>query len=265
MPVTPHAHLGRVVLVRHGESVANAAGMFTGVLDVPLSERGVREAHRAAELVAATGIRFDLALTSELERAWATADVLASSDSAGPHLPPVERTWLLNERTYGALTGRTKADVCAEVGETQFLAWRRSVRVPPPAMGDDAFRELAESPLFRRLPAEALVRTESLADVMVRVGRLWRERVDPVLRRGGSVLLVAHGNSLRALCGVVDALDDVEIQQLGLPTGHPLLYELDPDGAERDGLLVPLVRGGVYLDEPAALAAAERLAREGGT
>ena len=119
-PVTAHAHLGRVVLVRHGESVANAAGMFTGVLDVPLSERGVLEAHRAAELVAATGIRFDLALTSELERAWATADILAADL---PALPAVERTWLLNERTYGALTGRTKADVCAEVGEAQFLAW----------------------------------------------------------------------------------------------------------------------------------------------
>lgn len=261
-PVTAHAHLGRVVLVRHGESVANAAGMFTGVLDVPLSERGVLEAHRAAELVAATGIRFDLALTSELERAWATADILASDV---PELPSVERTWLLNERTYGALTGRTKADVCAEVGETQFLAWRRSVRVPPPEMSDDAYRELAESALFRRLPPEALVRTESLADVVVRVGRLWRERVDPVLREGGSVLIVAHGNSLRALCAVVDALDDVEVQQLGLPTGHPLLYELDPAGPERDGLLVPIVRGGVYLDAAAALAAAERLAREGGT
>ncbi|PWD49944.1 phosphoglycerate mutase [Serinibacter arcticus] len=261
-PVTPDLHLGRVVLVRHGESVANAAGMFTGVLDVPLSERGVEEARRAARLVGATGLRFDVAITSELERAWHTADVLARELSA---LPTFVRDWRLDERCYGALTGRTKTEVCDEVGEGQFLAWRRSVRVPPPPMDDALHAELAATPLFQRLPAAALPRTESLADVMVRVTQLWRERVEPVVRGGGAAIVVGHGNSLRALCGVLDALSDVEVQALGLPTGHPLLYELDPTAPPRDGLLVPLVRGGVYLDGPGAQAAAERLAREGGT
>lgn len=255
-------HLGRAVLVRHGESVANAAGLFTGVLDVPLSDRGRREAHRAAELIAATSIVFDLALCSELTRARQTAEVLAVDL---PLLPPVQHDWRLDERNYGALTNRTKADVLAEQGEAQFLAWRRSVHVPPPPMGDALYDELAATPLFRRLPPAALVRTESLADVMVRVGALWRERVDPLLRDGGAVLVVGHGNSLRALCAVVDGLTDPEIQDLGLPTGHPLLYEFSPTGAERDGLLVPLARGGSYLDEPRARAAAEALAREGGT
>lgn len=255
-------HRARAVLLRHGESVANAAGMFTGVLDVPLSDRGAAEARRAADLIAASGTRFDLVLTSELERAWHTADLV---HAGVPGLPQPERDWRLDERCYGALTGRTKADVLAEAGEAQFLAWRRSVHVPPPPMTDEQHAELAATPLFRRLPPQALPRTESLADVMVRVGHVWHERVDPVLRTGRSVLVVAHGNSLRALCGVLDALADPEIQDLGLPTGHPLLYELDPAGPERDGLLVPLVRGGTYLDETAARAAAERLAREGGT
>lgn len=254
--------MSRVVMVRHGESVANAAGMFTGVLDVPLSERGVREAHRAAELVAATELRFSLALTSELERAWRTAEVLAHDLAT---LPTPVRDWRLNERNYGALSGRTKSEVCDEVGEAQFLAWRRSVHVPPPPMGEEQHAALAGTAVMRRLPAAALVRTESLADVMVRVGQVWRERVDPVVRSGGAVLLVAHGNSLRALCGVVDALADIEIQALGLPTGHPLLYEFDPAASAAGEPLVPLVRGGTYLDEPAARAAAIRLAREGGT
>ncbi len=250
------------VLVRHGESTANAAGLFTGVLDVPLSQRGMEEARRAADLLRATGLGFEAAYCSELARAWQTADVLAAEL---PDLPPFQRDWRLDERNYGALTTLTKSAVRAEHGEEQFLAWRRSVHTPPPPMGDALFDQLAASELFRRLPPEALVRTESLADVMVRVRAFWAERVDPVLRAGRNVIVVGHGNSLRALCAVVDDLPDEEVRTLGLPTGHPLVYEMDTGGPQRRGLLVPRVRGGVYLDEVAARVAAERLAREGGT
>lgn len=246
------------ILVRHGESVANAAGLFTGVLDVPLSDRGRTEAVEAARLIAATGLTFDLALTSELARAWQSADVIAAELS---DLPPFVRDWRLNERNYGALTSLTKARVRAEHGEEQFLAWRRSVHVPPPPMGDALMASLAATDLFRRLPPQALVRTESLADVMARVGELWQERVAPILEEGGNVLVVGHGNSLRALCGVLDRLSDPEIQALGLPTGHPLAYGFNRTPAG----LMPVPRGGVYLDAENARIAAEHLARDGGT
>lgn len=261
---SPHRFgpLGQVVLVRHGESVANAAGLFTGVLDVPLSEMGRAEAARAARLVGATGIAFSRAFSSELARAWQTAEVLSEHL---PSLPAFERDWRLNERNYGGLTTLTKTFVRAQFGEEQFRAWRRSVHIPPPPMPAQLYDSLAATPLFRRLPAQALVRTESLADVMVRVGNFWRERVDPLLRAGTAVLVVGHGNSLRALCAVVDHLADAEIEALGLPTGHPLLYEFDPAAPPRDGLLPPLVRGGRYLDEVAAHAAAQELALAGGT
>lgn len=264
-PQPAHA---RAVLVRHGESTANAAGLFTGVLDVPLSARGAEEARAAAHLVVETGIPFEVAITSELARAWRSADIVTAEYAAlavEPPLPAFVRDWRLDERNYGGLTSLTKARVREEYGEAQFLAWRRSVRTPPPPMGDALYEHLADTPLFRRLPPQALVRTESLADVMVRVAELWRDRVVPVLRRGGNALVVGHGNSLRALCGVIDRLTDPEIQLLGLPTGHPLLYEFDPAAPEQDGLPVPLVRGGVYLDAERAHAAAEQLAREGGT
>ena len=252
--------MARAVLVRHGESQANADGLFTGVLDVPLSHGGVQEAHYAAALL--SGMEFAATFTSELERAWRTADVIAADL---PCLPPFVRDWRLDERNYGGLTTRTKSAVLAEVGEAQFLAWRRSVNVPPPPMGDELYEYLAATPLFRRLPPAALVRTESLADVMARVESFWREAVEPVLRTGGDVLLVAHGNSLRALCGVVGELRDEEIQDLGLPTGHPLVYEFAGTSSHQTGLLVPTERLGRYLDEPEALAAAEKLRREGGT
>lgn len=132
-------------------------------------------------------------------------------------------------------------------------------------MADGLYEEFAASPLFQRLPAAALTRTESLADVMVRVGHFWHERVEPFLRRGQGVLIVGHGNSLRALCGVIDRLPDDEIRTLGLPTGHPLRYDFDLDRARAAGPLIPAARGGTYLDEPTALLAAQQLAREGGT
>lgn len=250
------------VLVRHGESTANAAGLFTGVLDVPLSQLGKQEAAGAAGLLRETGLTFAAAYCSELARAWQSADIIAQEL---PDLPPFQRDWRLDERNYGALTTLTKSAVKEEYGEEQFLAWRRSVNTPPPPMGEALYARLAASELFRRLPPEALVRTESLADVMVRVARFWAECAEPILRSGQNVLVVAHGNSLRALCAVVDDLPEQEVRHLGLPTGHPLVYELDPRGPERNGLLVPLRPGGTYLDEVAARIAAEQLAREGGT
>lgn len=265
MPVSNLGAMPRravVVLCRHGESTANADGLFTGVLDVSLSERGRREAIEAGQLLRDSGLSFQHAYCSELARAWQTAEIL---EQELPTLPSFVRDWRLNERNYGGLTSLTKKAVREAFGEQQFLAWRRSVHTPPPPMRDDLYDALAATELFRRLPEAALVRTESLADVMIRVEAFWRERVDPALRRGENVLVVAHGNSLRALCAVVDDLPDEQVRTLGLPTGHPLRYDMSPDGDERRGMLLPLVPGGTYLDEPAALAAAEHLAREGGT
>ncbi|TFD12528.1 2,3-diphosphoglycerate-dependent phosphoglycerate mutase [Cryobacterium sp. TMT4-10] len=260
---------GVLILLRHGESTANAAGLFTGVLDAPLSEQGIREAQAATallnlalagELLPGPGAGADpppvTLFTSTLARARQTAAIVA----AGLAIPPAhcDADWRLNERNYGALTGRSKNDVRAEFGEEQFVAWRRSVDAAPPPMSDALHDEFARSALFRGLPPAALTRTEALSEVIERVGAVLEERVDPLLARGQTVLVIAHGNSLRALCAVLDGLDDQQIRDLNLPTGHPLVYRFD--SADR-----PNPAGGRYLDAVTALAAAVRLASEGGT
>ena len=269
---------GVLIVLRHGQSTANAAGLFTGVLDAPLSDQGIREAHTATVLLnlALPGERPPTTgtgspamttapapaaapvtlFTSTLTRARQTAAIVA----AGLARPPVgcDADWRLNERNYGALTGRSKDDVRAEFGEEQFVAWRRSVAEAPPAMGDLLYDEFAGTALFRALPAAALNRTEALSDVITRVDAFLTERVDPLLARGEIVLVVAHGNSLRALCAVIDGLSDGQIRDLNLPTGQPLVYRFD---ARRRS--VPF--GGRYLDSVTALAAALTLANEGGT
>nr|WP_241994578.1 2,3-bisphosphoglycerate-dependent phosphoglycerate mutase [Cryobacterium sp. TMT2-10] len=241
------------------------------MLDAPLSEQGIREAHAATALLnlalagellpgSGAGAGADpppvTLLTSTLARARQTADIVA----AGLALPPAgcDADWRLNERNYGALTGRSKDDVRAEFGEEQFVAWRRSVDAAPPPMSDALYDEFARSALFRGLPPAALTRTEALSEVIERVGAVLEERVDPLLARGQTVLVIAHGNSLRALCAVLDGLDDQQIRDLNLPTGHPLVYRFD--SADR-----PNPAGGRYLDAVTALAAAVRLASEGGT
>lgn len=240
---------GNLVLVRHGQSQANAEGLFTGILDVPLTGTGRAEAVRAAELLDDAELWPPICFCSPLQRARATAEIL---DARLRHAPG--RTvydWRLAERNYGALTGRTKRSVLAEYGQTQFFAWRRSVDIAPPAMSIAQRQSLGYAP-------EMLGRTESLNDVIARVGAAWRQRIEPAVHRCGSALVVAHGNSLRALCSILDDLTDAEVQNLNIPTGHPLIYRIAENGR-------PLLRGGEYLDPISARSASEQIAQEGGT
>jgi 2,3-bisphosphoglycerate-dependent phosphoglycerate mutase len=246
--VTSKPNGGSLVLLRHGQSTANAAGLFTGILDPGLSESGADEARAAGALLRTHDLVPDAAFTSPLRRASQTMAIVATV----LELPAgtVTADWRLNERNYGALTGRHKDDVRAEVGEAQFLAWRRSVDTAPPEMSDARLAEFADTDLFRGLPERALTRTESLRDVMVRIEEFHTEMVQPRLAAGDTVLVVAHGNSLRAYCAIVENLDKSAIHTLNLPTGHPLVYRT---GARH------------YLDAARAEAAALALTLDGGT
>lgn len=247
---------GSMLLLRHGESTANAAGLFTGVLDVGLTERGFREARTAAKLITAAGVRPDVTYVSELRRTRQTAEILLRVLD----LPstPIRSDWRLDERNYGALTGRSKHDVRAEFGEVAFRMWRRSVDVAPPPMPDDQFDSIAGSVPFRNLPAVALSRTESLADVIARVRSFYLQRIVPDITGGLTVLVVGHGNSLRALCADLDQLSRAEIEALNIPTGQPLLYDF--------GRIFTLeARSNHYLDPDTALPAAIGIAQQGGT
>ena len=246
--MTGRPNEGSLVLLRHGQSTANAANLFTGILDPELSTVGTDEARAAAGLLSTHGLVPDAVLVSPLRRAGQTAAIVA--DELGLPTGTVAVDWRLNERNYGALTGRRKDDVRAESGEAQFLAWRRSVDTAPPAMSDEQLAGFADTALFRGLPARALTRTESLRDVMHRVAPFHTERVLPLLAAGQSVLVVAHGNSLRAYCAVIENLDKPAIHRLNLPTGHPLVYR----AGDRH-----------YLDTARAEAAALALTLEGGT
>lgn len=247
---------GTLILLRHGESTANAAGLFTGVLDVALTVDGVAEGRNAAALLNTARLSPDVVLTSTLRRAQETATIVRSL------LPtPPERgwsDWRVNERNYGALTGRSKADVVREFGEKRFTDWRRSLDSAPDPMSDELHHELSVRPPFDTLPPQALTRTESLNDVIRRVGTFYGDTLVPLLEQGCGVLLVAHGNSLRALCVVLDRLDDDAVRRLNLPTGQPLVYRFDAH-------LTPEPAGGRYLDEAGAKAGAIALALEGGT
>jgi len=246
--VTSRPSGGSLVLLRHGQSTANAAGLFTGILDPGLSPSGADEAETAAGLLQAHDLVPDAVFVSPLQRAAQTAAIVADA----LHLPAAMVTidWRLNERNYGALTGRHKDDVRAEAGEDQFLAWRRSVDTAPPAMSDEQFALFQGTTLFRGLPARALTRTESLRDVMARITEFHAEQIVPLLAEERTVLVVAHGNALRAYCAVLEHLDKSAIHRLNLPTGHPLVYQA---GGRR------------YLDAPRAEAAALALTLDGGT
>jgi 2,3-bisphosphoglycerate-dependent phosphoglycerate mutase len=246
--VTSKPNGGSLVLLRHGQSTANAAGLFTGILDPGLSDTGADEARAAGALLLKHDLVPDAAFVSPLQRAGRTAAIVA--DVLGLPTGAVSIDWRLNERNYGALTGRHKDDVRAEVGEAQFLAWRRSVDTAPPEMSDAHLAEFAGTALFRGLPARALTRTESLRDVMDRIDEFHTEQVLPRLASGQTVLIVAHGNSLRAYCAVLENLEKSAIHALNLPTGHPLVYR---SGGRR------------YLDASRAEAAALALSLDGGT
>ncbi len=242
-----------LVMLRHGESEWNAKNLFTGWVDVPLSQKGTAEARRGGELLATAGVLPDVVHTSLLRRAITTANL--ALDVADRHWIPTRRSWRLNERHYGALQGKDKKQTLAEYGEEQFMLWRRSYDTPPPAIeADDEFSQ-AHDPRYADLGAD-MPASECLSDVVSRMLPYWESEVVPDLRAGKVVLLAAHGNSLRALVKHLDGISDEAVAGLNIPTGMPLVYELDED-------LAPVAPGGRYLDPEAAAAAAAAVANQG--
>jgi 2,3-bisphosphoglycerate-dependent phosphoglycerate mutase len=242
-----------LILLRHGESEWNQKNLFTGWVDVDLTVTGEAEGRRGGELLVEHGLLPDVVHTSVLRRAIRTAEI--SLNVADRHWLPVRRSWRLNERHYGALQGKDKAAVRAEFGDEQFMLWRRSYDTPPPPLAaDDKFSQVHD-PRYADL-LDSVPRTECLADVVSRLLPYWYDAIVPDLRRGATVLIAAHGNSLRALIKHLDKVGDDEIVTLNVPTGIPLHYELDP------GTLLP-TRPGAYLDPDAAVAAIEAVANQG--
>jgi 2,3-bisphosphoglycerate-dependent phosphoglycerate mutase len=244
----------QLVLLRHGESDWNAKNLFTGWVDVGLSERGRDEAIRSGALMVDAGVLPDLLHTSVLRRAIQTAQLCL--DLIDRHWLPVRRSWRLNERHYGALQGKNKKETLEQYGEEQFMLWRRSYDTPPPQIADDdEFSQTADA-RYAGLPDEIRPRTECLADVVDRMLPYWYDAIVPDLLTGATVLVAAHGNSLRALVKHLDDMSDSDVVSLNIPTGIPLLYELGPD-------LRPLSVGGRYLDPEAAAAAIEAVKNQG--
>ena len=212
----------KLVLLRHGESGWNRENRFTGWTDVDLSAQGVEEARAAGRLLKADGCGFDLACTSMLKRAIRTLNL--ALEELDQLWIPVQKDWRLNERHYGALQGLNKAETAAKFGEAQVLAWRRSYDVPPPALDPNDARYEARDPRYRGV---AVPRTECLKDTVARVIPCWNDSIAPAIRAGKRVLVAAHGNSLRALVKHLDGISDADIVGLNVPTGVPLVYELD--------------------------------------
>jgi 2,3-bisphosphoglycerate-dependent phosphoglycerate mutase len=242
-----------LVLLRHGESDWNQKNLFTGWVDVDLTETGEREAVRGGQLLVEHELLPDVVHTSLLRRAIRTAQI--ALDTADRHWIAVRRSWRLNERHYGALQGKDKAAVRAEFGDEQFMLWRRSYDVPPPPLPDDDRYSQVDDPRYRDL-LETVPRTECLKDVVARLLPYWYDALVPDLRRHGVVLVAAHGNSLRALVKHLDGLGDEEVVALNIPTGIPLHYDLDP-------VTMRPTKPGAYLDPEAAAAAIEAVANQG--
>ncbi|GAA4962688.1 phosphoglyceromutase [Pseudonocardia tropica] len=240
-----------LVLLRHGQSDWNAKNLFTGWVDVPLSSQGEAEARRGGELLAEAGVAPDVVHTSLLRRAISTANI--ALDAADRHWIPVRRDWRLNERHYGALQGKDKKQTLEQYGEEQFMLWRRSYDTPPPAIEKGSEFSQDADPRYAGVDAPL---TECLADVVDRFLPYWTEAVVPDLRDGKVVLLAAHGNSLRALVKYLDGISDADIAGLNIPTGIPLVYDLDDD-------LTPTNPGGRYLDPAAAQEAIAGVANQG--
>ena len=243
----------RLVLLRHGESAWNAKNLFTGWVDVDLTAQGEEEAIRGGKLLAERGLLPDLVHTSVLRRAIRTAQL--GLDAADRHWIPVRRSWRLNERHYGALQGKDKAQTLAEYGEEQFMLWRRSYDTPPPALDDSDEFSQARDPRYGDL-LETLPRTECLKDVVGRMLPYWYDAIVPDLRRNGVVLVAAHGNSLRAMVKHLDGLSDEAVVSLNIPTGIPLHYDLDDTTLRPTG-------PGTYLDPEAAAEAITAVANQG--
>jgi 2,3-bisphosphoglycerate-dependent phosphoglycerate mutase len=243
---------GKLLLLRHGQSIWNLENLFTGWVDVDLSEQGRQEAREAGRLLVEAGIAFDVAFTSVLKRAIRTLWI--ALDAMDLMWLPVERTWRLNERHYGALQGLDKAQTVAKHGADQVKVWRRSYDIPPPPLPETDPGHPRFDRRYVGVPAAELPACESLKDTLARVLPFWNGRIAPELRAGRNVLVAAHGNSLRALVKMLDGMSDTDIVELNIPTGAPLLYELDAG-------LKPLSRR--YLGDPEAVKArAEAVARQ---
>jgi 2,3-bisphosphoglycerate-dependent phosphoglycerate mutase len=242
-----------LVLLRHGESDWNAKNLFTGWVDVDLTDKGRAEAVRGGEQLVEAGILPDVVHTSVQRRAISTANL--SLDAADRHWIPVRRSWRLNERHYGALQGKNKKQTLEEYGEEQFMTWRRSFDVPPPPLADDDEWSQVGDPRYADL-GEELPRTECLKDVIERMLPHWESSIVPDLEADRTVLVAAHGNSLRGIVKHLDGISDEDIAGLNIPTGMPLVYRLD-------GAMQPTVPGGEYLDPEAAAAAAAAVANQG--
>ena len=242
-----------LILLRHGQSEWNEKNLFTGWVDVTLTEQGREEARRGGAMLRESGLKPDVLHTSLLSRAILTANL--ALEEAGRLWIPVDRSWRLNERHYGALQGKDKAQTLAEFGEEQFMQWRRSYDTPPPALSDESEFSQANDERYEALGEDA-PRTECLKDVLERMLPYWEGSIKEDLRQGKTVLVAAHGNSLRALVKHLDSISDEDIAALNIPTGIPLVYELDED-------FKPLVKGGTYLDPEAAAANAAAVANQG--
>jgi 2,3-bisphosphoglycerate-dependent phosphoglycerate mutase len=243
----------KLVLVRHGQSTWNLENRFTGWTDVGLTDQGRQEAHTAGQVLRASGYTFDIAYTSVLKRAIHTLWIVMEEMEL--EWIPVVRSWRLNERHYGALQGLNKAEMAAKFGEAQVKIWRRSYDTPPPALELDDERHPRFDPRYANLTPEELPKTESLKLTVARMLPYWHQTIAPVVKSGQQVLVVAHGNSIRALVKYLDNISDQEITELNIPTGIPLVYELDSD-------LKPVTH--YYLgDEEAVRKAAEAVAKQG--
>lgn len=246
--------MSTLVLLRHGQSEWNAKNLFTGWVDVGLTEVGAAEAVRGGQLLQTSGTLPDVVHTSVQRRAIRTAELaLEASDR---QWIPVRRSWRLNERHYGALQGKDKKQTLAEFGEEQFMLWRRSYDTPPPLMPDDDEYSQVGDERYAGLPTELVPRTECLKDVLERMLPYWYDAIVPDLQAGQSVLVTAHGNSLRALVKHLDEISDDAIAGVNIPTGIPLRYDLDAG-------LRPTTTGGEYLDPAAAEAAISAVASQG--
>lgn len=244
----------KLILLRHGESKWNALNLFTGWVDVELSEKGIAEAKRGGELIKEKNLIPDSLHTSLLNRAIKTSELALAA--AGIKEIPTTRTWRLNERHYGALQGLNKKDTLEKYGEEQFMLWRRSFDVPPPPIEPTDKYAQNNDPKYSTMSPSEIPLTECLKDVVDRVIPYWKDSIIPDLKSGKTVLIVAHGNSLRALIKYLENISDEDIAKLNLPTGIPLLYTLDEN-------LKPVVIGGEYLDPIAAQAAISAVANQG--
>ena len=241
----------KLVLLRHGQSAWNKTNQFTGWVDVPLTQKGEQEARHGGQLLKGKGVLPDIVFTSLLRRAINTANI--ALDEADRLWIPVERSWRLNERHYGALQGKNKSEIRREYGDKQFMIWRRSYATPPPEIAaDDPYSQSADP----RYAGEPVPTTEALANVVKRVLPYWNSNIIPELKAGKTVLIAAHGNSLRAIVKMLDGLSEEEISKVNIPTGIPLLYELNDE-------FKPVTPRGEYLDPEAAAAGAAAVAAQG--